>query len=144
MFWVDTYRKNLVNKVGQFTSRDWAILPIQLGKSMEDATHGVLTLCSLHLVTGPYCLSSWVQSREDTTHGVLTLCNSSFDLAVLSIQQSRSHGGYKPWSAYSMQFASFYLAILSIQEGSWRIQTTEGLLYVVRITWMGHIAYPAG
>jgi hypothetical protein len=28
---MDTYRKNLVNKVGQFASRDWAILPIQGG-----------------------------------------------------------------------------------------------------------------
>ncbi len=121
---MDTYRKNLVNKVGQFASRDrailpiqggsthgvlilcnssfdLAILPIQQGKSMEDATHGVLTLCSLYLFTWPYCLSSRVESREDKTHGVITLSSSHLVTGPYCFSR-RVHGGYKPWRAYSM------------------------------------------
>jgi hypothetical protein len=41
---------------------------------------------------------------------------ASFDLAILSIQQGRVKGRYNTWSDYSFKFASRDWAILLLQE----------------------------
>jgi hypothetical protein len=77
----------------EFASREWAILPIQLGR--------------FHLGYKPWSAMQFTMQ--------FAMQFASFDLSILPIQQGRVQGGYNTRSDYSFMFASRDWAILHVR-----------------------------